>query len=173
MIVHLPRVALLARVVAIGAVQDAKPRALFVVHKMLPAVGPDAVVPLPVALIARAHSQHGSRGHAFGLHPVVFAVVADAAVGRHAVVQAAVVGIPAAFYGGIEQALCAGQVPVGGQQGIKLQQQLGPFGLVADLVAPGAEDVAAVVAVVVPVHRPVGMEVLPHPALGRRGRCGI
>ena len=87
---------------------------MFVVHKVLPAVGPDAVVPLPIPIVARAHSQNDSGGHALGLHPVVFAVVADAAVRRHAVVQAAVFGIPAAFYGGIEQALCAGQVPVGG-----------------------------------------------------------
>ena len=50
-IVHLPRITLFAGGVAVVAVQDAKPRAVFVVHKVGPAIGPNAVVPLPVAIV--------------------------------------------------------------------------------------------------------------------------
>ena len=49
------------------------------------------------------------------------------------------------------------------------QQQLGPLGLVPGLEAPGLEDVARVVAVVVPVDRPVLAVVLPHQAAGGVG----
>src|SRR3989344_9460203 len=74
-IVPLPRIAFLAGGVAVVPMQDAKPRTMFVVHEVLPAVGPYAVVPLPIPIVARAHSQNDSGGHALGLHPVVFAVV--------------------------------------------------------------------------------------------------
>ena len=50
------------------------------------------------------------------------------------------------------------------------QQQLGPLGEVPRLVAPRPKDVAAVVAVVAPVDRPVGAVVLPnHQAIGLGG----
>src|SRR6266446_392710 len=50
------------------------------------------------------------------------------------------------------------------------QQQLGPLGKVPRLVTPGAKDVALVVAVVVPVDRPVFSIMLPdQPA----GQCGL
>lgn len=82
-------------VIAVIAGQDAKPPAVFMVHKMLSAVGLDAAAPLPVALIPRAR----------GLQPVVFAVIADAAVGRHDAgaapargVEVVKAGVPARFF---------------------------------------------------------------------------
>jgi hypothetical protein len=56
----------------------------------------------------------------------------------------------------VEQVLGARQQPVALAAGqvalrLELQQQLGPFGEVAGLVAPGAEQVGLVVQVVVPV----------------------
>ena len=73
----------------------------------------------------------------------------------------------------VEEMAGGGQQPCGalclGQSSFQLQQQLGPFGEVADLVAPGAEDVGVVVPVVVPVDRPVAAIVLPDEAAGQRG----
>ena len=61
--------------------------------------------------------------------------------------------------------------PVGrgaAEAALQHQQQLGPLGEVAGLEAPGPEDVGLVVAVVVPVGRPVGAVVLPDQAAGER-----
>ena len=48
------------------------------------------------------------------------------------------------------------------------QQQLRPLGEMPGLVAPGTEDVGLVVLVVVPVHRPVGVVVLPYQPVRER-----
>ena len=52
---------------------------------------------------------------------------------------------------------------------VRLQNKLGPFGLVTGLVTPGFEDVARVVAVVFPVWRPGRVEMLPDEVI-RPGR---
>ena len=64
-------------------------------------------------------------------------------------------------------------MPVGGGQHIQLQQQLGPLGLVPDLKTPRPEDVGAVVAVVVPVDRPVTVKVLQDPPLAALSERGL
>src|SRR6218665_3408482 len=93
-VVDLAGVAFFARVIAVGAVEDAKPGAMAVVHEVRPAVVPDAVVPVPIDWLPGVQRQQGGGGQAFGLHPVVFAVIADAAVRRHAVADAAMHGVP-------------------------------------------------------------------------------
>ncbi len=51
---------------------------------------------------------------------------------------------------------------------LQQQQQFRPLGHVAGLEAPRAEHITAVVAVVFPVDTPVGVVMLPDPAVGQR-----
>ena len=85
--------------------------------------------------------------------------------------------VPAAAHRHLEEMPRGRHDPVGplagGQPAFQLQQQLGPFGQVTGLEAPGAEDVAAVVAVVVPVGRPVALPVLPDQRTVGRLRRGL
>jgi hypothetical protein len=62
----------------------------------------------------------------------------------------------------------ARQMPGGRRMRVELQQQLGPFGVVAGLVAPGTVDVGLVVQVVFPIDRPVLVVVLPDQVLAER-----
>src|SRR5450830_1191899 len=94
MVVDLAGRAFLVRQLGIVGRQDAVPGAMPVVDEMLPAVGPQAVVPVPEAGLARAVGQQRGRGQAFGLHPEVFVVVADGAVRAEAIVDAAVLRVP-------------------------------------------------------------------------------
>ncbi|MDT4837597.1 hypothetical protein FQZ97_713340 [compost metagenome] len=154
--------------------EDAIPRPVCVVDEVVPAVGPDPVVPVPVAGIARAHREQGGGGEAFGLHPEVLVAIAHRAIGTEAVDQPAVRRVPPALHRGVEEMACTRNDPfgarrVGAQVALELQQQLGPLGEVAGLEAPGPEDVGLVAAVVVPVDRPVLAVVLPHQPVGERG----
>ena len=141
------------------------------VDKVLPGVGPDAVVPLPIRVVAAAHRQPRGGGQTFGLHPEVFVAVADRAVWRKSIDQATVDSVPAALHRGVEQMTRCFVKP--GRRGIadapfQLQQQLGPFGQMAGLEPPRAKNIAFVMAVVIPVGRPVGVVVLPDQTIGQR-----
>src|SRR5471032_788614 len=157
---------------AVVLAEHAIPRAVLVVDHVLPAVRPDALIPGPVLRVAAARGQQRGRGQALGLHPEIFVAVADAAVRREAVADAAVVLVPGDVHGRVEQLQGARQQPVGRAAQVLFvtfhdQQQLGPFGQVAGLVAPWAEDVGLVVAVVVAVDAPVGTVVFPNEAAGQ------
>src|SRR6185312_7539274 len=155
--------------------EDTVPAAVFVVDEMRPRVFPQAPVPVPVLVLAGARRQQRRAGQRFGLHPVVFVIVADRAVWREAVTQPAVLTVPRACNGGVEQ------VPRGREQPVRVamtghdQQQLGPFGLMAGLETPRAEQVFRVVLVVLPIDFPVFIVVFPHQttSLGGLPACHV
>ena len=169
MVIGLAGRAFLVAVGLVVAAQDAVPGAVALVDQMLPAVLPQLLVGLPIALLAGARGQHGGGGQRFGLYPVVLVGVVERAVAVEAIDHAAVFVIPGLRERVIEKLLRLGQVPRLGRVAFQDQQQLGPFGLVAGLETPRLEDVAAVVEVVIPVHRPVGAVMLPHQSAGQRG----
>ena len=135
---------------------------------MPPAVSPQFFVPRPVRRLAGAQRQQRGGGEAFGLHPVVFVGVTQRAVRGKTVVHAAMRLVPGVLDGGGKQSLGTRQMPVGRMERVELQQQLGPFRMVAGLIAPGAVDVGFVVPVVIPIHRPVGAVMLPDHVPGQR-----
>src|SRR5438067_12917153 len=99
-IVGLARRALFVAVLAVGGIEDAVPRTVPVVDEVLPAVLPEAVVPVPVAAFAGAYGEQRRRSDAFGLDPEVLVAVADRplvvrGVAVEAVDEAAVAAVPA------------------------------------------------------------------------------
>src|SRR5580698_7410784 len=93
-IVGLAGGAFFVAVFAVVAREDPVPRAMLVIHEMLPAIAPEFVVAIPETLAPRAFAEQRGGGEGFGLHPEVFVVVADGIVGAETVVQAAVLVIP-------------------------------------------------------------------------------
>ena len=80
--------------------------------------------------------------------------------------------VPCVLHCGVEQFGRAGRQPLRAGQPIcvalEYQQQLGPFGQMPGLIAPWTKDVGLVVLVVLPVHRPVGVVVLPDESVRQR-----
>ena len=154
---------------------------MFVVDHVRPCVGPQVFVPVPVFLFVETRAQQRGGGQRFGLHPEILVVVADEAVPadrcavharlparlrREAVVHAAALGVPGPRHRVVEQVARHRCEPIGGDVAVEDQQQLGPFGLVAGLEAPWAEQILRIVEVVVPVDVPVGVVVFPDQAAG-------
>src|SRR5450830_1339610 len=160
-------------VTGIVALQDPVPAATLLVDQVLHAVLPQLIINFPVNRNAGAlRQQRGSRQR-LSLHPEIFVAVAHAHVGRDTIEQSAMLLIPGHRNGGVEQGLRARRQPTGivlQMFGMALQdqQQLGPFGHVAGLIAPGPEHVGVVVAVVVPVDTPISVIMLPDPAISQR-----
>ena len=161
--------ALLVAELGVVRTEDAVPGPVPVVDEMGPAVVPQPVVPVPVPRFPGARRQQGGGSQGLGLHPEVLVGVVHRTIRIVAVDQAPVHRIPGHGHRAVEQLAGAWQAPVGRRVAVQDQQQLGPFGLVPGLEAPGAEDVAAVAAVVFPVHAPVGPVVFPDQAPGQRG----
>ena len=86
--------AFLVVVLAIVGVENPIPGTMRVVDEVFPRIRPQLVVPAPVGVIAGAGGQQRGGRQRFGLHPEILVVVADGAVGREAVVQAAPLRIP-------------------------------------------------------------------------------
>src|SRR5690349_11639813 len=99
-VVDLAGRAFLVVVLAVVVGEDAVPRAMLVVDEMLPRIGPYPLVPLVILPQPRTRVQQSRGGQRFGLHPEVLVRVADAAVGREAVVDAAVFRVPGAHQRG-------------------------------------------------------------------------
>lgn len=93
-VIGLTRRAFLIAVLAVVRIQDAIPRAILMVDHVRPRIGPQRVVPLPVAIVAAALRQQCSSGQRLGLHPEILVVVADIAFRVEAVIQPAALRIP-------------------------------------------------------------------------------
>src|SRR5579859_5025118 len=103
-VVYLAGRALLITVLVVMAIKDAVPGSVAVVHKMLPGITPQTLVPVPVGWGAGAHREASGSRQRLRLHPEVLVAVADGPIRREAVVDAAVFGIPGATESCVEQA---------------------------------------------------------------------
>ncbi|EKQ64810.1 5-methyltetrahydrofolate-homocysteine methyltransferase [Xanthomonas citri pv. malvacearum str. GSPB1386] len=93
-VIGLTRRAFLIAVLAVVRIQDAIPRAILMVDHVRPRIGPQLVVPLPVAIVAAALRKQCSSGQRLGLHPEILVVVADIAVRVEAVIQPTALRVP-------------------------------------------------------------------------------
>src|SRR3546814_9184373 len=74
-------------VLAVVARQDAEPGAILVIHHVVPAIAPEALVPRAVARLSGRQLEQLGRREALGLHPEILVAVADAALGIEAVAE--------------------------------------------------------------------------------------
>src|SRR5262245_53671413 len=110
-VVHLSGGTLFAREPKVVGRQDTKPRAVAVVDEVMPAIVPDALVPVPITCVAAAYGEIGCGSERLGLHPVVLVSVADRGVGRKSIVQSTVDAVPGDVHSTIEQLARARHVP--------------------------------------------------------------
>ena len=128
--------------------------------------------PSSAAFAGAQRQQRGGR-EALGLHPEILVAVADRCRPARSRSRCRHARRPRPARARCRTAACAvGSSHVGGAMALQDQQQLGPFGLMAGLEAPGAEQVLGVVLVVVPVDLPARRRSAPRPARrpARRGR---
>src|SRR5882672_1233481 len=135
-IVDLSRRAFLVGGLVIVCAEDTKPRAVFVIDKKLPAISPEAFVPGPVPLMTRCFGKQRSRGQALRLHPVILLAIADRAIGRKAVRNAAVLRVPCGVHGRAEEKTSAAHAVGIDTMAIQKHEQFGPFSEMTRLEPP-------------------------------------
>ena len=80
MIIDLARRALFIAIRVIVPGENSKPGAVLVIDKVLPTIGPNANIPVPIFCLAGAGTEEGRSSQRLGLDPEIFVTIANAIV---------------------------------------------------------------------------------------------
>src|SRR6185437_8635536 len=160
-IVGIESVALAAVGAGAGKRRCLEPAAMLQIDEMGQRVTPGALVVGPVSFIAGRRREHGGGADRLGGRPIARARIFDRHVAAEAVVEAALVRVPAVIPADVLQVNGLRQQPVGVAMPRQYAEQFGPFDLMTGHDAAGGLDAGAIAGTMLPVRSPVRIVVLP------------